>query len=121
MYKNLNFEQAIKDMQSELRFNPEFIPNLSRISTEILDLKKAEVSSAMADFMSEEFNYETFLQDPNHYIDKFLSFVAEDELNLHIARIPGRPDLSWTTRLVHSYCSFTKRCSNSTRTRCTNL
>lgn len=85
MYKNLSFEQAIKDMQSELRFNPEFLPNLSRISTEILDLKKAEVSSAMADFMSEEFNYETFLQDPNHYIDKFQSFVAEDELNLHIA------------------------------------
>lgn len=85
MYKNLDFEKAIQDMRTELTFNSAFLPNLPQISSEVLNLKKAEVSESIADFMGEVFDFNTFLQNPNYYVDKMESFVEEDSLNLHIA------------------------------------
>ncbi len=85
MYKNLDFKKALTEMRLELRFKEDFLPNLGEIVTGVLNLKKLETSKSMANFMHEGFNYETFLQNPNYYVDKFAEYVTEDNLNLHIA------------------------------------
>ena len=85
MYRGLDFNQVLLDMKSELKFNPNFLPNLSLLANQALDLRRVEISRSMADFMCQEFKLEEFLQDPNYYLDRFEAFVEKDNLNLHIA------------------------------------
>ena len=85
MYKNLDYEKAINDMATELRFNPEFLPNLPGVTTAILNSRKIEVSKSMASLMGEKFNFEYFDKDANYYLDKFANFTQDDNLNIYIA------------------------------------
>lgn len=85
MYKNLDFATAVEDMHTELLFNPNFLPNLSAVATTVLQIKRAEISESMANYMGESFNIETFNANPSYYLDKFAEFVQDNSSNLHIA------------------------------------
>ena len=85
MYKSLDFAKAISDMRTELGYKPNFLPFLSEVSMALLNYKRHEISEVMAKTMGEDFDEETFDKSPNYYIDKFQSYIKDENLNLHIA------------------------------------
>ncbi|MBQ8451616.1 MAG: hypothetical protein IJ538_02440 [Clostridia bacterium] len=86
MYESLDFAGAIPKLHPHIQKESEFLPGMNKVIPAILEMKKREISKAIAEELNIEFSEEEFDKDNLFYLNILEPLVNENILTIPISK-----------------------------------